>query len=121
MFSHLVGAYKFVKLAIKYIRKVNFTPVNIKQTASDLPSVFQYICKLEKVLIAKRLLRKNVTVLPRQQMEKITGTICNVPIDTVDYTNLLPSSSDRNGLVIYEFVERKPHLTGGNLNQGFWS
>lgn len=75
--------------------------VTVKQNANfELPSEFRDICKLEEVLIAKSFLFKKVTVIPRGQSAKITGTICNVPIDTSDVTNLLPWHTDRNRLVI---------------------
>ena len=34
------------------------------------------------------------------QMVKITGTICNIPVDNIDVTTLLPTTADSNGLVI---------------------
>ena len=33
-------------------------------------------------------------------MEKITGTICNVPVDDIDTSNLLNRTADRTGLAI---------------------
>ena len=74
--------------------------------AFDLPVEFQSIRKLEKVLIAKRLLFKKVTIMPSGQMPKIFGTICNVPADTVKVTDLLPHSADSNG-VVYVKLKRK--------------
>ena len=32
-------------------------------------------------------------------MEKITETICNVPVDDIDVSNLLPRTADSTGLV----------------------
>ena len=55
----------------------------------NFPSYFRGIWKLEKVLIAKRFLFKTITIMPRGQMENISGTICNIPIDIVNVTNML--------------------------------
>ena len=38
--------------------------------------------------------------MPRGQMEKISGRICNIPIDTTNVTNMLPQAADSNGVVI---------------------
>ena len=61
---------------------------------------FESICKLEKLLIAKRILFKKVAIMPCGKMEKITGTICNVPVDNINVTTLLPRTADSNGLGI---------------------
>ena len=72
----------------------------------DLPVEFQSIRKLEMVLIAKRLLFKKVTIMPYGQMPKIFETICNMPADTLEVTDLLPHSTDSNWLV-YVKLKRK--------------
>ena len=66
---------------------------------------------MEKVLIAKRLSFKKVTIMPSDQMLKIFGTICNVPVDTVEVTDLLPHSADSNGIV-YVKLKRKLEYHG---------
>ena len=78
-----------------------------------MPAEFERIRKLEKVLIAKRILFKEVTIMPCGQMEKITGTICNIPIDNIDVINLFPKTVDSNGLVIVKLkheVEIRDHV-----------
>ena len=51
-------------------------------------------------MFAKRLLFKKITIMPRGQMEKISSTICNIPINFTNVTNMLPQPADSNGLVI---------------------
>ena len=46
--------------------------------------------------------------MPSGQMPKIFGTIRNVPVDTVEVTDLLPRLADSNGLV---YVKLKSHWT----------
>ena len=55
----------------------------------DLPTEFQSIRKLEQVFITKLILFKKITVIARRQMEKMTGTIFNVPVYDIDISNLL--------------------------------
>ena len=68
--------------------KVLCQAVSNKLKVFDLPKEFQSVQKLEKVFIAKCLLFKKVTIMPSGPMPKIFGTICNVPVDTVEVTNL---------------------------------
>ena len=86
--------------------KVPCQSVSNKLDVYNFPSHFCGIRKLEKVLIAKRLLFKKITIMPRGQMEKISGTICNIPINTTNATNMLPQPADSNGLVIVK-LKRK--------------
>ena len=44
--------------------------------------------------------------MPSDQMTKIFGTICDMPVDTVEVADLLPLSPDSNGLV---YVKLKCH------------
>ena len=49
-------------------------------------------------MIARPLLFKKVTIIPREQITKVSGTAYNRPIDNVDVTNLL-SFPDGNIIV----------------------
>ena len=87
-----------------------------------MPTEFESVRKLEKVLIAKRILFKKVAIMPCGQMEKITGTIWNVPVDNIDVTNLLPRSADSNGLVIVKLkrkVEYRGYVLFETVRPGF--
>ena len=66
---------------------------------------FQSLRKLKKVLIATHAFKK-VSNMSCGQMVKITGTICNIPVDNIDVTNLLPTTAESNGLVIVK-LKRK--------------
>ena len=48
---------------------------------------------LVKILIVKRLLFKNVTIMPNDKMPKMFRTECNVPADTVVVIDLLSYSA----------------------------
>ena len=93
MFSHLMDIYIFIKPTMKKLCQINKVPclsVSNKLDVYNCPSHFRGIRKLEKVSIAKRLLFKKITIMPRGQKKKISGTICNIPIDTTNVTNMLP-------------------------------
>ena len=62
----------------------------------ELPSRFR---DLEKIIVAKRLLFKKVTIMPKGLCSKIKGTICNVPINADDICKVLPRGMDNNGVV----------------------
>ena len=65
----------------------------------DLPERFSDIRKLERVIIAKRLLFKRITIMSKGQAPKMKGAICNVPIKVDDICNILPRGMDNNGVV----------------------
>ena len=57
----------------------------------ELPSRFRDLRKLEENIIAKRLLLKKVTIMPKVQCPKIKGATCNVPINSDDICKVLPT------------------------------
>ena len=65
----------------------------------ELPSTFRDLQKLEKVITAKRLLFKKVTITPQGQCPKIKDTICINPINADDICKVLPRGMDNNGVV----------------------
>ena len=68
--------------------------VSNKLEGYNLTTEIENIRKLEKILIAKRILFKKVATMPCEQMAKTTGTIFNIPVHNIDVTNLLPSTAD---------------------------
>ena len=59
---------------------------------------FADLLKLEKILISKWLPYKPATLMPKGGFTKITGTICNVPINVDDACKLLTRPMDQNGV-----------------------
>ena len=66
----------------------------------ELPKKFRDIRRLEKVLVARRLLFKKISIMPKGQSPKLKGAFHNVPIDVADICNTLPRPADSNGIVI---------------------
>ena len=65
--------------------------------------------RLERVLISKRILFKKVTIMPKGNFPKLKGSICNVPIDTVDISDVLPREADSNDLVVIKLKRKLTH------------
>ena len=57
---------------------------------SELPKEFRDIRKFERVLIARRLLFKKISIMLKGQPPKLKGTLCNVLTDVVDVYKTLP-------------------------------
>ena len=71
-----------------------------KLDISVLPDDLPNLNRLEKVIISRRILFKKITIMPKGQTPKLKGSICNVPIDTNDATNVLPRGADSNGIIM---------------------
>ena len=66
----------------------------------ELPKEFTDIRRLERVLVARRLLFKKINIMPKVQSPKLKGGLCNTPIYVVDVCNTLPRLADSNGIII---------------------
>ena len=67
--------------------------------------------RLEKVLISRRILFKKVSIMPKGRFPKLKGSICNIPIESGDNTNVLQRGADSNGLLIVK-LKRKLSYRG---------
>ena len=77
-----------------------------------LPKEFRDLRRLERVLVAERILFKKVTVMPKVQSPKVKGSICNIPISEIDNNcNSLPRPADSNGVIIVK-LKRKAAYRG---------
>ena len=77
-----------------------------------LPNEFRDLPRLERILVAKRILFKKVTVTPKGQSPKVKGSICNIPIFEIDNNcNSLPRPADSNGVIIFK-LKRKAAYHG---------
>ena len=73
--------------------------------------------RLEKVLISKIILFKRVAIMSKDNFPKLKGSICNVPIDTVDISDVLPREADSNDLVGIKLKCKLTHGAMFNLMQ----
>ena len=49
---------------------------------------------------------KKVTIMPKDQFQKLKGAICNIAIDTSDITNNLPHGADSSGLMMVKLKHK---------------
>ena len=86
--------------------------ISNKLAVELLPNEFRDLRRLERVLVAKRILFKKVTVMPKGQSPKMKGSICNIPISEIDNNyNSLPRPADRKGVIIVK-LKRKAAYRG---------
>ena len=77
-----------------------------------MSNCLQCIRRLERVLIARRLQFKKLSIMPKGQSAKLKGAICNVPIDVISTSNTLPCPAN-NGQVIVKLkmkLEYRGHV-----------
>ena len=67
---------------------------------------FPPLNRLEKLIIAKRMLFKKIVIMPKGQSPKLNGSICNIPVECKDICNVLPRGMDNNGVVLVK-LKRK--------------
>ena len=77
----------------------------------EFPPFIPKLRRLEKIIIAKRLLFKKIAIMPKGQSPKLKGAICNVPIETDAVCNVLPRGADSNGIVMVK-LKRKLAFRG---------
>ena len=70
------------------------------------PPYLPKLRRLEKVVIAKRLLFKKIVIMPKGQSPKLKGAICNVPLETESACDTLPRGADSNSIVMLK-LKRK--------------
>ena len=63
------------------------------------PDEFKNVNRLERVLISQRVLFKKIAIMPKDQLPKLKGAICNISIETMDIANTLPQGADRSGFL----------------------
>ena len=76
---------------------------------SALSDILIGLHRLERVLIPQRILFKKVTIMSKGNFPKLKSSICNVPIDTVDISDVLPRRADSNGLVAIKLKCKLPY------------
>jgi len=77
-----------------------------KLQLDELPHEINILNRLEKVLIAKRILFKKISIMPRGQQPKVIGAVCNVPVRADKVSECLPRGMDSNGIILVK-LKRK--------------
>ena len=61
---------------------------------------------LEKIIVAKRPLFKNITAMPRGESPLLNDAVWKVLVNVADVCNTLTRASDSNGLVIVKLKQK---------------
>ena len=96
-----------------HLKRQNKPPqaVRNKLDIASPPEILSNLNRLERVSISRRILFKKVSTMPKGKFAKVKGSICNIPIESDDITNVLPLGADSNGLLIVK-LKRKLSCRG---------
>ena len=94
----------------KYLKKQK---VPVQAVCNELhfpciPEIWSSLNKLERVLIARRILFKKVRIMPKGRFAKLKGSICNIHIDVANIAIVFPCGAESNCLIV---VKLKRKLT----------
>ena len=66
-----------------------------------IPDKLKDLKKLEKILISRGIIVKKIAIMHgKGEVAKINGSTCNIPIETANKCNILPSHADSNELIV---------------------
>ena len=72
----------------------------------ELPKLFQDICRLERLLLLRRILFKKVKFMPKGKSLKIKVSILNIPVSKVDVNcNMLQRPAVSKALIIVKLKQ----------------
>lgn len=72
----------------------------------EIPEQLHTLNKLEVALICKRLLFKKITIIPKGQMPKLKGAICNIPVSVNETSTTLPRNLNSSGIVLVKLKKK---------------
>ena len=72
-----------------------------KTSLDPIPDELKDLKKLEKILISRGIIFKKIAIMHgKWEFAKSKGSICNIPIETANVCNILPSHADSNELIV---------------------
>ena len=81
-----------------------------KLELDDIPDKLSVLNRLERVLIAKRILFKKINIMPMGRQPKIKDYICNIPVQVNAVSNCLPRRTDED--ILFVRLKRKIIFNG---------
>ena len=76
-----------------------------------IPEELSTLEKLEKILIAQRIVFQKIVIMPKGQQRKIKGAICNVPVECEETCRVLPRPSSSSEIILLK-LKRKLEFRG---------
>ena len=77
----------------------------------EIPPELALLEKLEQILIAQRIVFEKIVVMPKGQQKKVSGAICNVPVNCDQTCKVLPRPPERSGIILLT-LKRKLEFRG---------
>ena len=77
----------------------------------EIPAELALLEKLEQILIAQRIVFEKIVVMPKGQQKKVSGAICNVPVNCDQTCKVLPRPPERSGIIMLK-LKRKLEFRG---------
>ena len=97
-----------------------------KMSLDPIPDELKDLRKLEKMFIFKRIIFKKIAImLGKVEFGKIKGSICNIPIESANISNILPGPANSNWLIMvkskWDFHYRGyAYFEPGSSNVIYW-
>ena len=80
-------------------------------SVDEIPAELALLEKLEQILIAQRIVFEKIVVMPKGQQKKVSGAICNVPVNCDQTCKVLPRPPERSGVIMLK-LKRKLEFKG---------
>ena len=80
-------------------------------SVDEIPVELALLEKLEQILIAQRIVFEKIIIMPKGQQKKVSGAICNVPVDCDQTCKVLPRPPERSGIIMLK-LKRKLEFRG---------
>jgi hypothetical protein len=69
-------------------------------SVDEIPVELALLEKLEQILIAQRIVFEKIIIMPKGHQKKVSGAICNVPVDCDQTCKVLPRPPERSGIIM---------------------
>ena len=80
-------------------------------SVDEIPPELALLKKLEQILIAQRIVFEKIIAMPKGQQKKVSGAICNVPVNCDQTCKVLPRPPERSGIIMLK-LKRKLEFRG---------
>ena len=74
--------------------------VNNMYVVDETPTQLAPLRKLERLLIAQRIVFQKIIIMPKGQQREIEGAISNVPVECDQICNQIPRPLQRFGIIM---------------------
>ncbi|CAB3998255.1 Hypothetical predicted protein [Paramuricea clavata] len=80
-------------------------------SVDEIPVELAFLEKLEQILIAQRIVFEKIIVMPKGQQKKVSGAICNVPVNCDQTCKVSPRPPEMSGIIMLK-LKRKLEFRG---------